>query len=98
MKKKVQLIGKVSKLTRGYVVEKFAFHQAKIEEKGYEVWNPVAHVPQDATQEEAMRICLTNLIDPETEAISVQPDWVDSEGGKVEYMVAHALGLKTVRI
>ena len=98
MKKKVQLIGKVSFLNRGYVVAKFAHHQAALEAKGFEVWNPVVHVPEESTQVEAMRICLTNLLNPETTAVSIQPDWVDSEGGKVEYMVSHALGLEIVRV
>lgn len=96
-KGKIQLIGKVSGLKREHVERKFAVHKTALELSGYEVWSPVDHVPEDSDQVEAMRICLANLILPETESVSVQPDWIYSDGGKVEYMVATALKLKIVR-
>jgi len=97
-KGKIQLIGKVSGLNRGFVLAKFNAQKKKLESEGYEVWSPVDHVPEDATQVEAMRICLANLVLPETESVSVQPDWVNSEGAKVEYMVANSLRLKIIRV
>jgi len=97
-KRKIQLIGKVKDLSRKHAVEKFTQSKVQLEAQGWEVWNPMEHVPTDVTRGEEMRICLRNLVDPRTVAVAVQPDWVNSEGSKVEYMVANSLNLEIIRL
>ena len=96
MKKKVQLIGKVTGMNRLDTVLKFKEAQDRFEAMGFEVRNPVAMVPADATHQDAMRICLKSLL--EVDAALLLPDWVNSDGSEVEYRVALAIGLKTQRI
>ncbi len=88
---KVQIIGKVTHLRREDAEAKFAESEWLLESFGHEVVNPMKIVPPDATHAEAMRICLRSLL--EVEAVAIQPDWSDSKGAKIEYMVACALEL-----
>lgn len=97
-KKKIQLIGKVKDVTRKHAVAKFLESKTQLEHQGWEVWNPVEHVPTNVARGEEMRICLRNLIDPRTVAVAIQPDWVSSEGSKVEYMVANSLNLQVIKL
>ena len=97
-RKKIQLIGKVKDLSRTHAVEKFIQSKIQLEAQGWEVWNPMEHVPTNVARGEEMRICLRNLVDPGTVAVAVQPDWVSSEGSKVEYMVANALNLQILKL
>lgn len=97
-KKKIQLIGKVKDVTRKNAIAKFLESKAKLENQGWEVWNPMEHVPTNVARGEEMRICLQNLVDPRTVAVAIQPDWVSSEGSKVEYMVANSLNLQVIML
>lgn len=96
MKKKCQIIGKITGLDRKHCVEKFRETQELLETYGYEVVNPVTLVPEDSSWTDAMRECLRVLLT--VDAVAVQPDWYDSEGARVEYMVANALKLKMIHI
>ena len=96
MKKKCQIIGKVTGLDRKRCVDKFQDTQKILESFGYEVVNPVTLVPEETTHPDAMRKCLQELL--KVDAVAVQPDWYDSEGARVEYMVANALRLKMIHI
>lgn len=93
---RVQIIGKVTGLDRERCVAKFKDSQEMLEHAGYEVVNPVTLVPAETSWKEAMRICLRELLS--VDAVAVQPDWYDSEGARVEYMVANALKLKMIHI
>ena len=96
MKETIQIIGKVTGLDREVCVAKFAYTQLKMEKAGYEVVNPITLVPEDATWQQAMRICLAQLLT--VDAVALQEDWYLSEGAKLEYMVATALRLKMIRV
>lgn len=98
MKERIQLIGKVKDLPLAAARLKFKEAQKSFEEKGYDVWNPMEHVPLGISRGEEMRICLNNLVNGKVDAIGILPDWVNSEGSQVEYMVANALGLKEIRL
>ncbi|MDO9255436.1 MAG: DUF4406 domain-containing protein [Bacteroidales bacterium] len=89
-------MGKVTGLDRERCVAKFKDSQDMLEYAGYEVVNPTVLVPEATTWQEAMRICLRELLS--VDAVAVQPDWYDSEGARVEYMVANALKLKMIHI
>ena len=94
MKKKVQIIGKVTGLNRIDVVLKFKEAQNHLEAQGYEVINPVVLVPADATHAKAMRMCLDSILT--VDAVAMLPDWVHSTGSQVEYQNAFILGLNMI--
>lgn len=96
--RKVQLIGKVNGLSRHKAEAKFQVAKDILERDGWDVWNPMENVPTDIERGEEMRICLRSLIDPRTVAVAVHPDWVDSAGSKVEYMVANSLNLQMIML
>ncbi len=93
---KIQIIGKVTNLRRVDAIRKFFKDEAKLLSQGHEVVNPLKLVPPHTSHPEAMRMCLRELLT--VDAIAIQPDWYDSEGAKVEYMVANALQLKEIRL
>ena len=96
MRAKVQIIGKVTGLDRERCVAKFKESQDTLELAGYEVINPTVIVPEETTWKEAMRTCLRELLS--VDAVAIQPDWFNSAGARVEYMVANALRLKIIRL
>ena len=98
MKPQIQLIGQVKNLNIIDVKVNFKEAQNYFEARGWEVWNPMEHVPQDTTEPEAMRICIANLLSHRITAVGVLKNWVKSKGAKVEQMVAHALELKVIEM
>ncbi len=96
MKKKCQIIGKVTGIPRKQCVEKFQSTQKILESFGYEVVNPITLVPEESSHQDAMRACLLELL--KVDAVAIQPDWFDSPGARVEYMVANALQLKEIKL
>lgn len=92
---KIQIIGKVNGIERSKAIEKFRKTKQDLEKQGHQVWNPMDNVPLGISRGDEMKICIRALL--EQDAIYVQPDWWNSEGAKVEYMVAHAIGLKMIR-
>lgn len=96
MKCKVQIIGKVTGLDRERCVAKFKESQDILEFRGYQVINPMELVPAETPWNESMRICLRELLT--VDAVFVQPDWYDSAGARVEYMVANALLINMIHI
>lgn len=94
----IQLVGKITGVEYDRALRKFKETQNKFELDGWKVWNPMEQVPVKMERGEQMRICLRNLVDPRTMAVAVQPDWVSSEGSKVEYMVAKSLNLQVIML
>jgi len=96
MAKKIQIIGKVTGLDRAHCEAKFKDTQELLEFRGYDVVNPVTLVPEHATWDQAMRLCILELLT--VDAVFVQPDWYDSKGARVEYMIANALHLQMIHV
>lgn len=94
MRARVQIIGKVTGLDRERCVAKFKESQDTLELAGYEVVNPVELVPEHSSWNEAMRICLKELLTVDT--VAIHPDWNLSRGAGIEVIVANALGLQII--
>jgi len=93
---RIQIVGKVTGLNLIDAKTKFKESQNFLEERGYEVVNPMQIVPLGSTWHEAMRICVKSLL--EVDAIAVQADWVDSKGAQAVYLLATTLNMKIIRI
>lgn len=94
--KRIQIIGQITGLDRKTVEDKFNLSESQLKEKGWEVVNPTKLVSPETSWSDSMRECLKSLLT--VDAIAIQPDWYQSEGAKIEYMVASALQLKEVRV
>lgn len=94
MNEKVYIIGKVTGLPAEEVRAKFNTREAELKEKGYEVVNPIKLLPIGADWNHAMRVCIKNLMD--CTAISILDNWIDSNGGKLEWFICHSLNMKVV--
>ena len=92
---KVYIIGKVTGLLYDEVCRAFNERQQQLEEQGHEVVNPVAIVPEETTWEDAMRICIAQLVT--CDAVSLLPNAVFSRGGTLELMIAGELRLARVQ-
>lgn len=95
-KKKIYIAGKVSGLPIHEVTMKFGTAQKKLENKGYEVINPLAVVNDwDTDWNTAMRKCIAALTD--CDAICLLPDWKESKGARIENSIAQHLELITIQ-
>lgn len=93
-KQVVYIAGKVSNLELSYVQAKFALSQGKLEADGFTVLNPMQLVNSHGDWQFDMRMCmpLVGMAD----VIYLQSDWVDSEGAKLEFELATAIGLHVI--
>ena len=96
MPQKTQIIGKVTGLDRAECVKKFKETQELLEAAGHVVVNPVELVPEDSTWNNAMRMCLKELLTADT--VAVHSDWNLSRGASIEYLVAVGLELKVIMV
>lgn len=88
--KKIYIAGKVTGLPKEEVVEKFAAMQKKIESLGFEAVNPIEIVKDFNTPwNQAMRLCIAALT--LCDAIVLLPDWMNSNGAKIEWDISKQL-------
>lgn len=91
---RIYISGKVTGLPRQDALAKFERTKQELLKLGFEdseIWNPMEHVPSDATWNEAMDICLTAL--EGASAIVMQKDWGDSKGACKELDVSIEKGI-----
>lgn len=92
---KVYIIGKVTGLLYDEVCTAFNERQLQLEERGHEVVNPVKIVPEECGWEEAMRICIAQLVT--CDAVSLLDNAVFSRGGTLEMLIAGELRLQRLQ-
>ena len=92
--KKIYLSGKISGLTRSDVEYKFNTAEKELQLKGWAVVNPSKLVDEGATWSDAMRVCITAMMD--CDAIYLLYDWDRSKGAKVEYDLAVVLKMEVI--
>ncbi|MBC7748584.1 MAG: DUF4406 domain-containing protein [Methylotenera sp.] len=94
--KKIYIAGKVTGLPKDEVVEKFAAMQKKIENLGFEAVNPIEIVKDFNTPwNQAMRLCIAALT--LCDAIVLLPDWINSNGAKIEWDISKQLKIPDFR-
>lgn len=97
IKKKIYIAGKITGLPIHEVTMKFGAAQKKLENKGYEVVNPIAVVNDwDTTWDNAMRKCIAALV--ECDSIALLPDWKSSPGARLENDIAQKLEFVTIQM
>lgn len=90
--KKIYIAGKVTGENQAECIAKFKKAQCQIEDSGHEAVNPLEVVGDwNATWRDAMKKCLTALID--CDAILILDDWHSSKGAKIEFRLAMDLGM-----
>lgn len=87
----VYIAGKVTGLPYKEVYEKFEARQLELEAKGFIVINPCQFVGKNEDWSMAMKICLTLI--QYADYISLLPDWIDSQGARMEWSMAIALNI-----
>ncbi|RYF25159.1 MAG: DUF4406 domain-containing protein [Flavobacteriales bacterium] len=87
----VYIAGKVTGLPYDAVKKKFDTRKAELIEKGYIVINPCDYIEPDANWITAMAICMQLL--PLANAMSLLPDWQDSQGATWERETAIKYGI-----
>jgi hypothetical protein len=94
--KKIYIAGKVTGLQKEEVIEKFAAMQKKIENLGFEAVNPIEIVKDFNTPwNQAMRLCIAALT--LCDAIVLLPDWMHSNGAKIEWDISKQLKIPDFR-
>ncbi|MFD2874064.1 DUF4406 domain-containing protein [Mucilaginibacter ximonensis] len=86
--------GKVTGLEPTECYLKFKAAQAKLEADGWTVLNPCDFIKADEDWQMAMRFALPLLCMADT--IYLLPDWMDSEGARIEFEIAQRFGLNVV--
>jgi hypothetical protein len=91
---KVYLAGKIGGTTDYH--ERFAKYAQKLRQEGYSVYNPAAANQEGRTQAAIMAHLLPILCDHD--AIALMPDWIDSEGAKLERQLAEYCGKAVIEL
>lgn len=99
MSKKIYIAGKVTGLPIAEVTMKFGTAQKELENKGYEVVNPLAVVAEQGDGfrtdwQTAMRLCIKELMD--CDGIYLLPCWEHSTGAQIEKRLAEQLKMKFI--
>lgn len=92
MKPKIYIAGKISGEHYDKIYNKFNKAECELYSKNYAVINPTKIIAQDTEWQEAMRICIKELVD--CDVVYALLDWKDSEGAKIEIELAKKLGIK----
>lgn len=95
-KKKVYIAGAVTGIERSEVLSKFNDMEAKLKNMGFMPVNPVNLVPEIASWDEAMKICIKSLVD--CDAFVKLSCWENSKGAMLEVMLGRNLGLMELTI
>lgn len=88
-KKKIYLGGKISGLTRIEALQKFGLVEMALQAQGYSVVNPLNIVDPNSTWEDAMRICIKEMMD--CDEVYFMECWIDSPGAFIERILAKQL-------
>lgn len=90
----IYIAGKITGLPPIEYLAKFKKAQTLLEANGWKVLNPCEFIEPDENWNVAMQkaITLLNMSD----AVYFLPDWEDSKGAKLEFMLAQTLGLSIV--
>lgn len=89
MNKEVYIIGAVTGLEREAVVAKFDKAAQALKSAGMVPVNPIDLVPETATWNDAMRMCIRRMM--LCYAVLLLPDWQESRGATLEVMIARNL-------
>lgn len=92
IKRKIYIAGKVTGLPRQEVMAKFRAAENKLSGEGWQVINPTLLISEDASWEDAMKVCFAALA--ECQAIYMLVDWRDSRGAVLEHSKACEMGMK----
>lgn len=90
--KLIYIAGKISGMEKE-AFKLFEEAQHELESQGHVVINPMK-LPHnhDKTWKSYMRECIKELVD--CDEIYMLKNWADSHGAKLEYIVAHEIGIK----
>ena len=89
---KIYIAGKVTGTNRENCIAKFASAKREIELMGVEAINPIEVVKDSQTEwHPAMRMCIAAMM--QADAVYLLADWVDSDGARIERILADDLGM-----
>lgn len=94
---RVYIAGKITGEPIHTATMKFGEAQMKLQEKGYNVVNPLAVVNDWRTPwKQAMKLCIPALM--ECDAIYLLPDWQESRGATMEAMIAKTMEMPFIKL
>ena len=88
---RVYIAGKVTGESYDECFAKFVEAEKNLQQNGLQVINPMRMVPENASWEQAMKLCLKSLLT--CDIVYLLPDWCESDGAVFEVMVAKRLGI-----
>ena len=92
MNKRIYISGKISNEQRLKCWMKFQSAQSRLEDRGFEVVNPVgAMLDPQADREEVLADCLIAI--QQCTALYMLPDWKESSVARLEACFAHRQGI-----
>jgi hypothetical protein len=98
MKERVYIMGKVGDLSDddyyNFVYQKFAVRERALIKMGFEVINPMHIVPRSAGWNDAMKICIPEML--ACDKISPLPDTWYSAGAMIEFELSQKLKMPIV--
>lgn len=92
---KIYIAGKITGLTKEQYTSKFRAAEIDLTAAGHIAVNPCKFgIPDNATSETALLVCLPRLID--CDAIYLLPDWQHSPGAVIERQFAIDNGIEVI--
>ena len=92
--KKIFLSGPVAGMIYADAVKDFNDAEKLLQDKGYQVINPVSFIHPDSDWAEAMRLCIKEL--KKCDAIYMLKGYENSKGASVEHCIARELNLEVI--